>query len=234
MPTNRVEAVVRALTILNCFSPEQPHLSLKELAEQTGFYKSTILRLAGTLEEANFLIRHGNGRFQLGTALLPLGNLARTLFDEGTIIRPILNELRDRFNESVAFYIRRGERRTCLYRANANRAIRHHLEEGQELPLNQGASGHLLRAHSETDNPRAEQIRRQGWYVSYGERDPEVAALAVPVISPAGELLGALSISGLKTRISDDFQRLALPLLKEKAQLLSQRLPADFPHLNSP
>lgn len=234
MPAKRVEAVVRALTILDCFSAEQPQLSLKELAHQTGFYKSTILRLAGTLEQAEFLIRQADGRYQLGTALLRLGNLARTCFDAGTIVRPVLNEIRDQFNESVAFYIRRGDRRTCLYRANANRAIRHQLEEGQDLPLNKGAGGRILLAHNGTGSALDARIRRQGWYVSFGERDPEVASLGVPVFSAAGELLGALCISGLITRFNDDFQHLALPLLQEKARLLSQRLPAEQLNLKSP
>ncbi|MDT8420081.1 MAG: hypothetical protein RQ754_06585 [Desulfuromonadales bacterium] len=44
MANDRVEAVERALERLNCCSSERPALSLKQLAERSGFYKSTILR----------------------------------------------------------------------------------------------------------------------------------------------------------------------------------------------
>ena len=42
MAQDRVEAVERALAILNCFSQEQNRLSLKQLAEQTGFSESDL------------------------------------------------------------------------------------------------------------------------------------------------------------------------------------------------
>lgn len=40
-------------------------------------------------------------------------------------------------------------------------------------------------------------------YTSFGERDPACAAVAAPVFGPAGELLGALSLSGPQERFFD-------------------------------
>ncbi len=144
MAQDRVEAVERALTILNCFNQEQRELSLKQLAEKTGFYKSTILRLAGSLERYGYLLRQSDGIYRLGTALIGLGETAQRSFDVSMIVRPIIESLRDCYNESVAFYTRSGDQRICLYRANANRAIRHQLEEGRRLPLDRGAAGRVF------------------------------------------------------------------------------------------
>jgi DNA-binding IclR family transcriptional regulator len=47
-------------------------------------------------------------------------------------------------------------------------------------------------------------VREAGHAVSLGERDAEVAAIAVPVMGPGGRLVGALSVSGLITRFSED------------------------------
>jgi len=57
MATDRVEAVERALGILGAFTAEQGALSLRELAGATGLYKSTILRLCGSLEHFGYLRR---------------------------------------------------------------------------------------------------------------------------------------------------------------------------------
>lgn len=224
MPSNRVAAVERALTILNCFNPDQTTLSLKQLAEHTGFYKSTILRLAASLERYGYLTRGGDGCYHPGPALISLGEAARRNLDSSTIVRPVLEELCDRFNESVAFYIRAGNQRICLYRANAQRAIRHQLEEGQRLPLHQGAAGRILLAYSGEADPQAERILRQGWYLSRGERDPEVASLGVPVLTAAGRILGVLCLSGPLARFTRERQQLFLPVLRERAQDLARHL----------
>jgi DNA-binding IclR family transcriptional regulator len=53
----RVDTVARALGILECFSDAEPELTLKQLSDKTGRYKSRILRLCGTLVAKGFLIR---------------------------------------------------------------------------------------------------------------------------------------------------------------------------------
>lgn len=234
MPKDRVEAVERALDILNCFSEELPVLSLKQLAEETGFYKSTILRLAGSLERYGYLTRQMDGRFRLGTALISLGDIARRSFDISTIVRPVIEELRDRLNESVAFYTRSGNKRVCLYRANANRAIRHQLEEGLRLPLDKGAAGRILLAYSGEPGEPYETIRRNGWYTSLGERDPEVASVAVPILDPNGHILAVLATSGLISRFDKHRQLECVDILQSSALRLAERLdPQPFLEMNS-
>lgn len=220
MANDRVEAVERALELLNCFSNEHPTLSLKQLAEQSGFYKSTILRLAASLERFGYLHRQDDGNYRIGATPLRLGEIYRKNLNIGDIIQPVLAELRDRFNESAAFYIRTGNTRTCLYRANARRAIRHQLEEGHQLPLEQGAAGRVLLAWSGAEGETYQQIRSRGWYASLGERDPEVAAVAVPLLSAEKHLHGALSVSGPISRFeSSRQQELAAALLTVAAGL---------------
>lgn len=224
MAQDRVEAVERALAILNCFSQEQNRLSLKQLAEQTGFYKSTILRLSGSLERYGYLVRQGNGNYHLGPALIALGETARDSFDIGAIVRPVLEELRDQFNESVAYYTLSGDMRICLYRANAKRAIRHQLDEGTRLPLDKGAAGRILLAYSGREGVPYEQIRQQGWYRSLGERDPEVASVGVPILNERGEAIAALCVSGLISRFETDRQKTFVKVLKVKATELATQI----------
>src|SRR4051812_19934699 len=56
MSTDKVEAVERALAVLDAFHADRAAMTLSEIASATGFYKSTILRLAGSLERLGYLI----------------------------------------------------------------------------------------------------------------------------------------------------------------------------------
>ncbi len=234
MPQDRVEAVERALEILNCFSENAPVVSLKQISEATGFYKSTILRLAASLERYGYLTRQVDGRFRLGTAVISLGDIARRSFDISSVVRPIIEELRDQFNESVAFYTHSGNKRICLYRANANRAIRHQLEEGLRLPLDKGAAGRILLAYKGEAGEPYETIRKQGWYTSLGERDPEVASVAVPILDSDGNILAVLATSGLISRFDEQRrQECALALQRKAAELAGQLDPLPLREMSN-
>jgi DNA-binding IclR family transcriptional regulator len=61
-----VDAVDRAMSILAAFAAGKERLTLAQLATETGFYKSTILRLARSLEHGGYLHRDQEGVFSLG------------------------------------------------------------------------------------------------------------------------------------------------------------------------
>lgn len=214
---NRVEAVERALTILEAFEEPGQELSLAELSVRTGLYKSTILRLCGSLERFGFLLRQADGGFRLGARLWRLGSLYRREFLPSALVRPALERLRTVSGETTSFYVRDGEHRICLYRLNANRSIRHHLEEGERLPLEHGAAGRLLLAFTEQNYTGAPEIREAGFTISVGERDPDIAAIAVPVFDKSETIAGALTISGLKLRFDQEMCDRCLPEMKRIA-----------------
>jgi DNA-binding IclR family transcriptional regulator len=227
MTENRVEAVERALAILEAFRDGDGALSLAELAQRTGLYKSTILRLSGSLERYGYLHRRDDGRYGLGASLWRLGSLYRRTFDLSDRIRSELRQLVDTTGETASFYVRQGDERVCLYRQNSPRPIRHHLEEGVRLPLDRGAAGRVLLAFSGAGGEPFATIRRERAYVSLGERDPEVAAAAVPVTDRSERLRGALAISALITRFDAAAQARALAALEAGARRLANVLPEE-------
>jgi len=221
---DRVEAVERALTLLEAFADGTPQLSLAELAARTGFYKSTILRLGRSLERFGYLTRSARGLYRLGPAPARLGALYRDRSDHGGLIRPVLRALRDDSSQTASFYLRSGDQRTCLYRVNSEREIRHHLEEGARLPLALGAAGKVLLAFTERPDAQSRKIRRAGYAVSLGERDPYIAALAVPLFDAGGEFLGALCLSGLAVQFTAGQKRRCRDLLLKAAASLRPKL----------
>tara|TARA_R110001606_G_scaffold121735_2_gene254122 strand:- start:26861 stop:27598 length:738 start_codon:yes stop_codon:yes gene_type:complete len=224
MAQDRVEAVERALDVLNSFTSQNNILSLKDISESTGFYKSTILRLIGSLEAYGYILKQQDGRYRLGPSLWRLGSVYQNGFDSETVIRPLLCSVRDQINQTAAFYIRSSDKRVCLYRENAVGEICHMINEGAELPLDRGAAGIILSAFSGLEGDKMESVRQKGWYVSHGERNPDVAALAVPVLTENKELKGVLSVSGLIFKFDDEKINTYLPILKQTAMQLGKEL----------
>jgi DNA-binding IclR family transcriptional regulator len=220
----KVEAVERALTIVEAFADGTARLSLSQLAQRTGFYPSTILRLFGSLQYFGYLSRDDDGFFRLGPSLWRFGVLYQNAFALERHVRPVLKRLVDELGETAAFYIREGARRVCLYRRSTPSSIGHLVEEGAELPLDRGASAHVLVAFTGGVGERYETIRREQIYVSYGERNPDANAVAVPVFGQANEFVGALSIVGPTTRLVGERIASAAAVMRENAELLSRTL----------
>lgn len=222
-----VDAVERALTLLGAFQTDKRTLSLHELAQATGFYKSTILRLAASLERFGYLRRREDSRYQLGPACARLASAHGAAFDFSEVLKATIKELAATSNETVSYYIRDGNERVCLFRQNSTRAIRHHVDEGARLPLDRGAAGLVLLAFGGEEGSRFERIRRDGYVVSLGERDPDAAAVSVPLFDAHDQLLGALTISGLRTRFNSE----VIDSLRESLLQAAARLEREFGRL---
>lgn len=191
-PRETVAAVARALTILCAFREGEAALSLAELAARTGFHKSTLLRLLGTLEEARCVERQADARWSLGPMLFRLGALYARARPVERHLPTVLAALAAESGETASFWVRHGTQRLCLARVRAPSPIRDDLAEGDLLPLPLGAGGRVLSA----PDPRA-----LGVVATFGERNPDTAAIACAAFGAQG-LAGALGISGPRERIA--------------------------------
>jgi len=225
--STRVEAVERALSLLQCFEKPGDELALAVLAQRSGFYKSTILRLAASLVRKGFLRRDPDGLFTLGPELRRLGMLSHARVSLEPLVRPVLEKLSAQTQETASLYVRDGSERVCLYRVNSPLSARHHLTEGARHPLDSGAAGAILRAFDPTADldPDVARIRARGWANSEKGRDPDLAAVSVPMLNEQGELLGALTISGLRSRLKASQFLLARTLLAHARAQLRPLLP---------
>src|SRR5262249_4094877 len=163
MSNDKVEAVERALTVLDAFHADRPTMTLGEIAAATGFYKSTILRLAASLERCGYLVPEENGVFRLGPTPWRLGAFYSPGVNLRGPIRPEVRRLVEASGETASFYVREGRSRVCLFRHNSPQSARHHLDEGAELPLNAGASAHVLVAFSDGRGSRSKAVQQRGY-----------------------------------------------------------------------
>ena len=214
-----VAALDRAIAILNAFTPQELALTLAEIAARTGLYKSTILRLAGSLIRGHLLERLPDGLYRIGSGAFRLGAIYQRSVAAADILLPIMRDLAEESGESVAFYAPAGNLRTCLYRIESRHPIRYHVREGDVLPLSSGSGGRILAAFSGEAGEPYETIRRSFHYVSLGDRDPDTAGLSAPVFGPAAALVGAITLAGPRTRISEAFiAEMKRPLLAAAAR----------------
>ena len=199
-------SVERALAVLGAFRLDDTSLSLAELAHRTKFYKSTILRLARSLQNTHFLVRLESGRYQLGAEVVRLGEICKRGTTLGRLIMPVLQKLVETTGESATLYVRKGEHRFCLRRVDSRRTLRDHIREGDLIPLKIGAPGRVFLHFDPGLSPPMRRgavpanIRTSAAcplpIVTRGEYDSELAAIACGVFGPQDELSGVVSLSG--------------------------------------
>jgi DNA-binding IclR family transcriptional regulator len=218
-----VAAVDRALAILGVFRDGDVSLTLRDLAERTGLYKSTILRLIATLERRGCIVRLPDGSYQLGPMLVRWGSLYLASVRIETHVTPVLERLAAQTGESATFYTRQAQARMCLARVDCPRSVRDHVKVGDVLPLDRGAGGRVLVAFDQDNRARKGRTWQQMVIVTIRERDPDAAGMAAPVFGPGGALRGAISLSGPATRFIDAaLPKLAKALLAGAADLTTR------------
>lgn len=202
---------------------------LTNLAHDTGLALATLSRLLASLERSGLARRGPDKRYALGPALLRLGNAYRRSLRLESLVTPLLAELGAATDDAASFSVRDGAHRLCLFRVESTLPLRESVAVGDRLALGVGASSRVLRAFTEAD-PLDDDVRARGWAASLGERVPELAAVAAPVFGVTGDadagLVGALSLSGLRSRFAGADLERRRTLIVAAAQRLSATLGA--------
>jgi DNA-binding IclR family transcriptional regulator len=219
-----VIAVKRALQILEVFEIGDQHLTLAELSRRTGLHNTTVLRLARTLALSGYMVQKEEGTWRLGAAAGWLGARYQAGFDINDVVEPTLRQLSSETKESASFYVREGDVRSCISRIEGPQSVRHHVRIGMRLPLNLGAPGKVILAFSGIGGDEYEKIRRRGYHMSMGERDPEVSSVAAPVFGLNWRLLGSMCISGPTARLSKSKLQVHAKTVMNAANQLSYAL----------
>lgn len=229
-PAEGVAAVERALAIVAAIESSDQPMELAEIAARTGFYKSTILRLLGSLIATGYVTRLPDGSYDLGATVFRLGLAFTRKNAIGHRVLPALQELVNRGTESASFHVRQdNENRACLFRVNSHHATLDRIEAGRSYPLRRGAAGHIILAYDGTTGHRYDRIRAEGFEVSLGERDPSCAAVAAPVFGPDRALIGVISLSGPRERFGKAEIAKMKRLLGPVAENLTKALGGTWP-----
>jgi DNA-binding IclR family transcriptional regulator len=248
-----VDSLATALGLLDFFSIREPELSLRELSEKTGLYKSRIHRLCGTLVELRFLTRMPSSSYRLGPKLLALGKIYEKSNSLLTVSRPIMKELAQITGETASIFYLDGDACLCLAREYGSSRLVFDIQEGGEhIDLHASAAGRIFLAYGPEElaehllakpdlkrftsktiidrdllAQRLIDIKERGYEINRGERELEVSAMAAPIWDHEHTLKAALGIAGPAQRFSKDHEKVLITHLLDAGRKISGMLGAS-------
>ena len=175
-----VSSVERALAVVTAFRRGDRSLTLAELAERTGLVKSTIMRLAVSLEAFGLLVRLDDGSYRLDAECLRLGSVYQQSFDLADHAIPALEKLVAETGETASLYVRRGAERLCLFRVESPHRIRMHVQPGDTRPMDKAAIAEVLRRYEH--GLQGGELDDDMPLFTSGVTDPHTAAAACPCL----------------------------------------------------
>lgn len=244
-----VMTVQRGLQVLRAFRSDRTPLSNAEIVRRTRLPKATVSRLTTTLMQLGYLRHVPEGReFELGTAALRIGHAYCTSSRLAELANPLLQELADRLEVSVALSIRDGLDVLYLGYKASERVATLRMGVGTVLPMGVTAGGHaylwgmpaaerealLAELQRRASDPvRLERIVRSsfadlnesGTCAVFGEYQRDVYAVALPVHVGRKQVLMALSCGRalLHPNLDAERRRIA-PVLRKTSVLLERTL----------
>ncbi len=239
-----VGSVARAIALLDAVAESEGGARVGELARRIGVNPSTASRLLGTLEAGGLLEREPGGPYRLGLKLVALSDRVLGQLDVRDRARPWLAWLVQETGETATLSVPGGGEAitvdfvpspsSVVSLARLGRpSIAHATAAGKVMlafgaPAGSAALGdHELTAFTERTitNPDAladelERVRGAGVAEAVGEREPDLNALAAPVLGRGGELVAILGLQGPAARLPASTRRsLRDPLLRAAGEL---------------
>jgi IclR family transcriptional regulator, acetate operon repressor len=219
-----IRAVHRVCDILDLLQRSPDGAALPDLAVVISLPKSSAFRYLATLEQRRYVERDPvAGTYRAGSALLPLRAHEPELLARR--VRPHMEQLRDKLEETVNLGMLEGERVIYLEIVESHRAMRLAARRGDRDPIHSSALGKAIAAWMPEERVRAilgsagmspltsrtitdprsylaelERVRERGYAVDDGEQEIDGRCVAVPVA--AGNLPAALSVSAPASRFT--------------------------------
>ena len=220
-----VRAAIRVLDILDLLHRAPDGVTLGEVAAATGMPKSSAFRYLTTLEARGYAQREPTGTYRLGMALA--SDHAGQLEVLSTRARPVLQELRDRYDETVNIGVLDGGRIVYLEIVESRRGMRFAARPGDREPIHCTALGKAIASTLDDDRLRAilsaegmpqrtprtitdsdlfmkeiEEVRRTGFALDDRENEEDGRCVAVPVLGI--RVPAAVSLSAPAARFSEE------------------------------
>lgn len=228
--TGKVQAIHRALELLEAMSERPQGITLTELARRADLAPSTTHRLLKSLEQMQF-VRHDEERslWQVGVKAFTVGSAFLQARDLVATARPFMRRLMEESGESVNLAVAQDRAAVLLTQVECQEMIRALGRPGGRAPMHCSGMGKaLLAAMSEHERaavlaearlerftPKTlatieelqrdlEIIRARGFAVDDEEFAVGLRCVAAVIHDEHGEATAAVSLSGPSARITDE------------------------------
>ncbi|WP_226042858.1 IclR family transcriptional regulator [Natrinema sp. DC36] len=223
----RIRSVEIAFKILDTVR-KNDQISVTELAETLGHSKSTIHSHLRTLESQEIIVRSGNG-YRLSLQVLDMANDVRDQVANYDVIVNEVDELANETKEISQFGLEEHMKVSYLYKARGNQAVETASRAGGKQPMYSTSLGKAILAFLPADRREAivdnttftrktattitdpgglyeelDRITERGYAIDDEENIEGLRCVAAPVKSEK-TVLGAISVTGPASRITDDY-----------------------------
>jgi DNA-binding IclR family transcriptional regulator len=217
----KVQALERALDILDCFSFQDRELTLTEVVYRTGLNKTTAKRLVANLTSRGYLqLDPQTKKYMLGMRLFELGGIVFSSFSLRRAAALPMSNLQSQTGATVLLGVRMEDQLVYIDKREGDGMIRILSDIGWRRPLHYGMLGMVLMAglkpeevtrilknsplerhtpFSITDEDafslRLEKIRDQGHVTEKEEAVEGVMGIAAPIKDYTRQVIAALGIA---------------------------------------
>jgi DNA-binding IclR family transcriptional regulator len=210
--------------------------------------RPSVYRIVAALEQIGVVRAAGDGRIELGTALLRWSDAAVEAFVNRHSLRKEMRWVRDQLGMNVYFCVPHQSGVLCLDHVDGTAVDMLALGPGRVLPRHAGAASAALMAFSSLDvreellaeapfepiasntpttaealRAKFDQTLARGWSVDDSEVVEGVAAVAVPVRRADGSTIGVISAAGLRASVLQQ-EAAAGQVLKVAAQQIADAM----------
>ena len=235
--------VGKALDVLDMVAAAGHPVRFSELLAQGPYPKATLYRFLQTLTHQGMLSYDPDRQtYALGVRLVRLAHAAWTQSSLAPLARPYLDELSAETGETI--HLAQIDLGQVLYvdKRNAARPVEMFAQAGKVGPAYCTGVGKAMLAHlppdaldaalarqsfhrftpQTLDTPEAlktelQAIRTRGHAFDREEHEPGIICIAVPILTRAGRVIGALSVTSTTARTTLDALEAGAPKLKETA-----------------
>jgi DNA-binding IclR family transcriptional regulator len=244
---NSVRSVDRAAALLLALGDWDGEVGVTELARRLGLHKSTASRLLTTLQKRGLVQQdHDSGKYRLGLAMVRLGGHAEKTLDLRMLAMPELASLAYSVKETATLGVLEGDSVMMIAWQDASGMGRD--RTGRNLPLHATAPGKvLLSSRPERDVIRlaklgftaytshtiirvdllleeTARVRKRGFATAFGEHEPTVNAVAMPVFDQRGSVVAALEVRASGNRIPPSRVPALTERIRDAAAAITERI----------
>lgn len=242
-----VRAVSRAVALLSLFREDHMTWTLAAIAREIGLPKTTVLRLANTLEDQGLIWVGPAGQISPGPGLLRWNDVGRAAWDLPEFVTTVLAELAKRAGETANIQVRVSKNRFVVAQVAGAQALRHVVRLGQAFPLTAGAASRILMIDAppsvrdavqavmtpeqwEEFQTRLALVAARGFDVAHSERELGLGGIALPIRSTAGEVRAAICIYGPTSRFTETRIDPLVDMVRDARDELERQNLADLLH----
>jgi DNA-binding IclR family transcriptional regulator len=244
----KIQSVLRALDLLIWLSENGGRGRLTDIATGIGCSKNTAFRLLYTLMERDFVRQADNSSYELTFRLLNLGEAVLQQNEVHLVARPCLQSLSGETGETTTLAILDGDEVIYLDRVLGSSPFKTSYTVGSRAKAHTTALGKAILAFSpretidrclqgpllantpytvtDSNQIRRElgEIARRFYAIDNQENALGVRCLGAPIFDHRGNVIAAISMSGLAVHFSDFRVRELADHLRETAASISERL----------